>query len=465
MKKFSDYSILSERLENGGYVLQNGISGAIDLISDDLKIEVENNLSGHCNNNLEEVLPKDIYERYVERGHIVECDKDEGDEVVLMANVINRWRKNKIKIVIMPDLDCNYRCTYCFERPMQNAISLFPKATAMSFAQIDKLYCVIDQWLADPDKIVDKSITLYGGEPLNKKNREIIKVIVERGIERGFTFKAVTNGHNLDSFIDLLGSKKINFLQISIDGVKAIHDKQRVAMDGTSSYDRIMKNLLSVLRETDVVITLRTHIDRNNFIHVEKLLKALDDNGVLSYKRVHVMLVLIKRKNQAGVMIKDGNIIEIESYLKPVLAKYKQVSLGSFETTVKRKLLSALKTKTAFALKTDYCAANCAMRIMHPDGRVSSCWEMLNDDIGHIGDYDETGITYNANKLNWEKRSVEQMGICKDCPYCFVCMGGCASFSLANAHSINVGSCCDIKEVYPHILADSVNQFLNELGV
>jgi uncharacterized protein len=112
-----------------------------------------------------------------------------------------------------------------------------------------------------PVNLLRKHIVLYGGEPLAKRNFDVVNRLVSAGNALGFHFSAITNGHDLNDYLGLLGTNGIRDLQISIDGPKKIHDKRRVSLDGTSSFEKIVANIFQVLDASDAIINLRVHVD------------------------------------------------------------------------------------------------------------------------------------------------------------------------------------------------------------
>ena len=61
--------------------------------------------------------------------------------------------------------------------------------------------------------------TLYGGEPLLASNIETVRTICQHCKELGMEISAITNGYDLESFLDLMDEFKFNNLQITVDGV------------------------------------------------------------------------------------------------------------------------------------------------------------------------------------------------------------------------------------------------------
>src|SRR3990172_3618183 len=74
-------------------------------------------------------------------------------------------------------------------------------------------------------------------------NKETVFRIVEEGVARGFRFAAITNGHDLEHFLPVLGEDRISQIQISLDGPKRLHDRSRLARNPESSFYKIILNI------------------------------------------------------------------------------------------------------------------------------------------------------------------------------------------------------------------------------
>ncbi len=101
---------------------------------------------------------------------------------------------------------------------------------------VDKAYEAISKIRVD-ERTTNKSIQLYGGEPLLAENKKIVEYIVKQGKQRGYVFNAVTNGYDLDAYEDLLGPDNITRLQITVDGDREWHNKRRIHYQNPDSFD------------------------------------------------------------------------------------------------------------------------------------------------------------------------------------------------------------------------------------
>src|SRR5258706_14615685 len=127
-------------------------------------------------------------------------------------------------------------------------------------------------------------ITLYGGEPLMLETLPIVEYIFEKGAARGYTFSAITNGVDLHNYLHLLGPKKIESLQITLDGPRDIPNRKRIGpRHKAGTYDRILQNMKQAL-ETGVRISVRFHVDYNNIGRTKDLADDLDQEGFGKFK-------------------------------------------------------------------------------------------------------------------------------------------------------------------------------------
>ena len=484
----SSYAILSERLEGGGYALLSGITGAIELINDEL-YELLVSLSNASNDAYavgantatnyakaratatsiltqqepvwlqSDAVPPELLSTYLERGHFTELDYDQ--ERLLLTKVaenLHQSERSFASAVIVPELDCNYRCVYCFERAMQS--SLRSERSYMTEQEVDAVFHCIDELIATTGKNIE-SIALFGGEPLMLENLSIIEHIVKLGRLRGIRFSAISNGHDLDGFTDLLGSNGIASVQVTIDGPKHLHDARRIALDGSSSFDRIIRNTEHVLKQTDVNINIRINLDDENHPHLPELLAYFAERGWLTNNRILVNVSMVYQKDSCGASTPTYDVSALRQELNPTLHQYPSVTVGSAQTAQTTQVLTSLVHDQPIQLRSSYCAANSGMYVFLPNGKISCCWELIGEECSQIGSYTTQGLNLDVDKTEyWFNRSVAVIPQCLDCRYCLVCGGGCAQNAEFTTGDINTPNCDSLPETFAWVLADAVEGFL-----
>jgi len=467
MLRLSSYLILSDRLENGGYAALSSLSGAIELISEglyELLNEIIQKGNPHSLHIKEDSLPPEIRDTFVERGYFTEYSHEEERAYVQrFATVFHEQSTKQPGVVIVPNLDCNYRCVYCFEKPLQ--AKLKERKTKMDIAGVDAVFQSIDQLVTEVGP-VRGGLTLYGGEPLMAENRSVVEYIVKKGREKEQRLAAVTNGHDLDAYIDLLGTEKISFVQITIDGPEELHNKRRIALDGTSSFQRIISNMRRAMAETDVTITVRINMDGDNYKGFSELLSVFDREGWLNNPRIMVSAAIVKQKDQSGAVnpLQDVNVVKAE--LSGVAGQYANVEIGNEQAINGDIVVNSLAANKPYNLRSCFCSASCGMYIFLPDGTISCCWDSLGEEYSCIGNYSEKGLFVNKDKAAHRfNRSVANMPACLDCKYCLVCAGGCSQYAEHNFNDLYHPYCGDFKETYSWVLAEAVEKYLKARGL
>ena len=131
---------------------------------------------------------------------------------------------------------CNLCCKYCYE----NGITTRKHQMTDNIEEVIKFIKIISTRYSK-DLIL---VTFHGGEPL--LNFELIVKYVNRlkiEYDKRIQFGITTNGTILNERIAKFLVENFEEISISIDGIKMIHDKNRVFPSGRGSYDRVIKNI------------------------------------------------------------------------------------------------------------------------------------------------------------------------------------------------------------------------------
>ena len=112
------------------------------------------------------------------------------------------------------------------------------------------------------------TVCWFGGEPLmafsvvERLSKKFIEVCEESDI--AYNASMITYGYLLTT--DILGRMKglkLSSLQVTVDGMKEVHDSRRTLADGGATFDRIMQNLRDGY-DLMPPISLRVNVDKNN---------------------------------------------------------------------------------------------------------------------------------------------------------------------------------------------------------
>lgn len=150
---------------------------------------------------------------------------------------------------------CNFSCRYCYVRPYYENLDMTKDVA-------DKLIEFIQSNIKEDQELI---INFHGGEPT--LNFDIVRYIVDTLRERlksKISAGITTNGSMLDDTMLNYLAKNFDYnLGISIDGMKATHNKNRIAKDGSDYYEKILDNAKKLLSRNENV-RIRMTFDREN---------------------------------------------------------------------------------------------------------------------------------------------------------------------------------------------------------
>lgn len=151
-------------------------------------------------------------------------------------------------VVLNVNTGCNLSCTYCYKEDLDKPSAGKRMAAETAIASVEML---LEQ---SPDE-ERYSVVFFGGEPLS--NRPLIEHMVEY-CERRFAevgkqvdFIMTTNATMLtEEIVDYLNRHRFG-LSISMDGPKAIHDKNRITVSGQGTYEVVRRKAEMLLARYD----------------------------------------------------------------------------------------------------------------------------------------------------------------------------------------------------------------------
>lgn len=221
------------------------------------------------------IFESERIKRFQDAGILV---KDDFNELAYLKHIYSKemHESDVFDLTILPTLDCNVRCWYCFEnKNVGSRITPSVKGNILLFIQ---------NIIKDRPYIKEISIDLFGGEPLLHYEEDLddflhqIKNVVE-GLGKKATFLFITNGLRLtEEVMDRIKDLSPQF-QISIDGYKERHDKIKVLSKHAdiSTYDLVIHNLKNVCKCDHVHVILRLNYDEQTLKNVGKILSDIKD--------------------------------------------------------------------------------------------------------------------------------------------------------------------------------------------
>ncbi|OGF06370.1 MAG: hypothetical protein A2509_06390 [Candidatus Edwardsbacteria bacterium RIFOXYD12_FULL_50_11] len=403
--KSSQYNIFFED-KAGVTLLYNTFTTALIKLTKEKAEKIKITLKLNDLNELE----TDEYNLLINNGFIINNKINEIDQVKFRyyRGVFN---SRDFRVTIVPTLNCNLNCPYCFERDKRDE--------NITLKEYEEIYKFIDKqlFICQPN---DFGISWYGGEPLlevdtieNISNK--IDIICKNNNIKRACDSIVTNGYLLDEdCAKRLFNCGIKKIQITLDGDRDAHNKQRILKNGEGTFDKILNSIIIAQRYFELV-TVRFNTNKSNHEGIVRLLKNKSDifnknNIVISVGRLKNYLGGIVSKENDNDCLNGFELQNIQGYIDNYYKRVKTVN------------------KMPIQIKHTNCGAEShKCFIIGPKLKIYKCAEALgySDSVGFIvdGDFQPNEVFwqwFNYNIFNNNEK-------CMSCKYVPMCMGGCPS--------------------------------------
>ena len=431
--------LLEINLDNGKYGLCSNITGAISLIDEEMKqlLERYNKPKYYkdiCNGNLKY---KEATKHLLERGMLVEEDANEKKK---LGDVIKKLRENSPYVfTFVLTMKCNFRCIYCYEsrNPMD-----------MNWEVAEKcINFIVEKVKETKQKIV--SIMFYGGEPLLKL--DLMKKILQTSKkllpkDKKILVSAITNGSLFTKNVaEDLRDYHCSHIQITLDGLKSVHDKRRPYATGKGSFEDVVNGIKNAIPVFDSV-GIRMNVDKSNENHVPEFLKWIKDNDLA----------------QKNITVSFGQVTSFS----PESTRHKDLCIPSYEYG--KKFIEFVKYAQKIGINSGfsiprylYCGAYIKTSVMfNPNGDIVSCLEGVGDVPDFVvGNVFNTPV-YNDNAKNFFERSPLNFEKCRNCEIVGFCGTGCIGKAYYENNDLNTVSCPMLKYDFEGVVKTYIQEHL-----
>ncbi len=445
----SDYNIYIKSDVGGEWCLVHGYRGSIEIVDSGTVKWLKTRLKGQA------PKPK-VISRLEKRGFLTISTPAEEQNVI--SNIVTKAydrKKEQAAFTLIVSYDCNFRCSYCLQRPTQNKGSDFLKQ-AMSEEILKSAFRFMDSFEGTP------RLCLYGGEPFLPANEAMLNKIFAWAQERKITITCISNGYCWAEFENFITPEYIRDIQVTVDGPPEIHDRRRRPLDGNGSFWTIIDNVERALKR-NVPINLRINTDSQNIAQIDRLTAILYARGFYDYKHftTHVYPVFDNKCTSAAQLF---DLQEMRRKLTDLLNK----TSGEEQQALKYTCRTLLYDKVSRAMENgrfppgvESCGAIVNGWVLDPLGRLYACLERVGNDnkTDQIGTFYPKVVYFSESLTSWRDRvNNVLLGKCLDCQYVLLCGSGCQARAIRGTGS-NLGKDCFL---YPSDFEMSIRASLNE---
>lgn len=390
---------------NDDVLLFNSRTGALAIINDEVVKIMDDIESGVFDENK---YDKSLLENMEKFGCIL---PDDFDEIRLIEYIRNmqKYQKTSLSLTILPTLECNFRCTYCFEDHLKGKMSLENQRYLINF---------VKHRIKDIKKL---HVTWFGGEPMLYKDivynlsKELIDLCNRNNV--AFSSSMVSNGSLIEKEdIQFFKKYHINGIQFTIDGPKEVHEKRRISVSKEGSFEKIL-DVTNLCQENDINVSLRINIDKENLNRIDELLGTLK-NKIIKYKQINISFGKITTYTESCRSV-EAHCLDCDEFEKHRLGLYSKLMKYGFE---KCKMMAYPK------VKFNNCGADLINSfVIDFNGYIYKCWNQAGRKDENCGHIKEGVKSTSYNYLGWIQWSPVQVEKCSECKILPLCMGGCPS--------------------------------------
>lgn len=422
--QFSPHNIFSRIPGTDEFYLVNLLSGNADIISKEKAQEI-----------LEQRYT-DV-DQYVSKGYL----SDPADEERLFrrtyADFLDARDKDEIQIFFVPWYTCNFACNYCYQETYAHQPGIPTSGV------VDAFFGYVSRQFAGRKKY----LTLFGGEPLlpGTPYRNVISHFLENAKAAGLETAIVTNGYTLTDYIDLLAHHRIREVQVTLDGMPALHDARRPLKGGGETFGQIVRGIDDALK-AGLTVNLRVVIDRDNLADLPVLARFAVEKGWAGSPRFKTQL---GRNYELHSCQTDRQklLSRLEMYeeIYALIQKYPEIlafhkpafSIARFlfeEGELPKPLFDSCPgTKTEWAFDSTGKIYSCTATVGKSAEAVGSFYPHITMDQGLVA--------------KWEERDVTSIEACRTCALRLACGGGCASVAFNKTGNLHAPDCRPVKEL------------------
>jgi len=431
--KKSRFNVIIDELADGSKLIYNTYTGVFGVM-DEKTIPVYQDIENYDSTaDADEETAANV-DLMLRAGYIIDNDKDELATVQLERDM-QRHPKNVLSLTIAVTMDCNMACPYCYEK--RNPVSINDEVQ-------QQLCSFVEAHFKSNPKLKRLGVIWYGGEPLLEK--QAIYSLSEKFIElcdaneKTYNASIITNGVLLDAETAkrLANDCKVGTAQITIDGLKELHNKRRIMPSGEDSFELITKNIDAC--KDFMHISVRVNTDKENADEIDGLV----DFFVNEKKWTHSPSFYL-----SPVSINDDSGCDAGKSICLQGEEFADINIKAIRATY-----AANREKVANTFfprrRSVFCAGEGANNyIISPDGSFCNCFHHVNVK-GQVTGHISKPFIITSNYAKWLTSDIHQQ--CQGCEYLPMCMGGCGLHRLSDESAMGEPKCFYTSFTYKDIL-------------
>jgi uncharacterized protein len=325
-------------------------------------------------------------------------------------------------IVLNVNTGCNLSCTYCYKEDLATPA----KGQRMSLDTAVGAFELLLHEAADRPRV---NVVFFGGEPLTAMPliRDVVAYAEKRAAEaaKAVDFSLTTNATLLsDEIVEYLDEHRFG-ITVSMDGPKALHDRNRRTVGGAGTYDVVARNVRGLLaryrsRPIGARVTLTRGVTDVALIHRH----LREEIGFFE-----VGFAPVTSGGSTSFRLSDEDLVAVFEGMKRLGEDYQRAAIRDENIGFgnMHQLMTDLYEGRAKSLP---CGAGVGMLAVDREGGLNLCHRFTGSSLPRFGDI-EHGVDRERLSAFLEGAQDRSGRPCATCRIRNLCSGGCYHESYA----------------------------------
>lgn len=427
---YSKHNIFSRITGSENYFIVNLLSGSADILSPAEAAMLTGFLGG------KELEPA-FRESLIQQGYLVDEKEEERLYKSRYLDFVDERDDEEIQLFFVPNYSCNFACTYCYQDEYTTS------KQGLTTEIIDAFFRYVNAEFAGRKKY----LTVFGGEPLlnSPRQKELIAYLLKEANTSKLDVCFVTNGYSLVEYIDVLKTASIREIQVTLDGIGALHDARRFLKGGGATFAKIVEGIDACLLN-GLPVNLRMVIDKENINGLPDMAQFAIDKG---WTGNGIFKTQIGRNYELHhCQASSGNLFSRVSLYEAIYEQVKQHPhiLKFYKPAYSISKFLAENGALPDPL-FDACPACKSEWAFDFTGHIFSCTATVGKEGESLGTF-YPEVSRKAELIQaWENRDVTSIPECSACSMQLACGGGCGSVAKNRTGSVCSTDCRPVKEL------------------
>lgn len=336
------------------------------------------------------------------QGFIVADGVNERDRALKLIQAERDYGRHYI---LLPHEDCNFRCTYCYEKFLRGKMTpeVVQSVKDLAAREVPNLPLLNVGW--------------FGGEPclaldvIGTLSDHFLALCAQHDTK--YRASITTNGYFLSrKTVDSLLGWGIGHFQVTVDGSEDAHDTVRKLRGGQPTYRRIFDNLLGMAeRDDEFSVAVRVNFNPLTISTIEEFLEEAKDR-LAGDPRFFLDFHAVGR--WGGPNDAEMDVVQEQSAMQARLGLISQARCKGFSAA---SLVDALKPHGAACY-----AGKPQSIVIGADGQLYKCTVAFEDERNQIGQLTAGGhLQIDEGKFRAWTEPVSTSGKCGSCSFSAAC--------------------------------------------